>query len=593
MPIFIPVKKTAAFIFIVVFISACSLIGVHFKLHNPKHAGKFPKKTEARSLLGNQESKYRTCFDVMYYNLDVVFGMDLSKDNGISGTAIMKAVATKALDTIQLDANRNMKIFSVTGFAFNSAGVTGGSCMAVPDTLHYFRKENALFVVFSSHVEKGFSMQVTISYAVDPDEAQRPPWRGGFVRKKDEQDKQWWGVACQSEGASMWWPCKDVVNDEPATCDISLTVPEEYVAVSNGRLTYTASTMTPGMKVYGWHVSYPINLYDMTFYIGKFRLIHDTYLSKVTGDTLSLNHYVLEQHYDKAVEHFKQLKAHLAVYEELFGPYPFYRDGFKLVESPYAGMEHQTAIAYGNEFKNNSLGFDYIILHETAHEWWGNSLTAYDLAEAWLHEGFATYAECLYVEKTQGYAAYLQYLRTYKWTIINRRPMIGPYGFRYFNYKDGDIYTKGAMILHTLRMTIGNDSLFFDIIKTFASQYAYKNVTTNDFMSVVNQKTGQDYKWFFDQYCHNRFVPELEYCEEKGQLYYRYNPEYTNTNFHLPVSFIAGNKKDTVTPSAEIASVKISNSAEFYWQTGVLVKFTENKKLVHLYRKQTQQHTAN
>lgn len=574
-------KKAAVFIFIILFISACSIIGVHFKLHNPKHAGRYPEKTEAVSLLGDQESKYRTCFDVFYYHLDVTFGKDMVKEKGVSGLVTIKALALTVLDTIQLDAKENMEILDVTGFSFDPLGSTGGSCCTPVDSLKFWRKESALFVMFPHTVAKGYSMKVMINYKVNPDAARHPPWRGGFVRKEDDLDQQWWGVACQSEGASIWWPCKDVVNDEPATFDITLTVPKEYMAVSNGQLTGTNTTNLDGMTVYDWHVSYPINLYNITFYVGKFTLLHDRYASNVSGKTLELNHYVLEQHYDKAKDHFKQLKDHLAVYENLFGPYPFYEDGFKLVESPYAGMEHQTAIAYGNKFKNNYLGFDYIILHETAHEWWGNSLTAYDLADGWLHEGFATYAECLYVEKKHGYQAYLDYLRTQRWTIINRRPVVGPYGQRYFNYKDGDIYMKGSWILHTLRQTINKDSVFFDIIKTFATRFAYRNVTSKDFIALVNEKTGTDYQWFFDQYLYNRFVPELEYCESGGKVYYRFNPEYTNASFRLPVALsdTMEVKSDTVIPTTAIARTDVPGGSAFYWHTGVLVKFTENKKL--------------
>lgn len=583
-------KKAAVVILTVVFVSACSIVGVHFKLHNPGRAGKYPEPTKALTLLGDQDSRFRSCFDVLYYDLDVTFGGDLEKQEGISGVVTMKALANMEFDTIQLDAHKDMEISSVTGFAFDNAGATGGSCNAVPEPLKYYREEGALFVIFPHHVAKGYTLQVKIGYKVEPDDARRPPWKGGFVRKKDDLDNQWWGVACQSEGASTWWPCKDVVNDEPETCDISLTVPKDYTAVSNGQLTSSADAAQQGMKTYRWHVSYPINLYNITFYIGKYKLLHDTYTSKVTGDTLALNHYVLEQHYDKAKEHFKQLKDHLAVYEELFGPYAFYHDGFKLVESPYAGMEHQTAIAYGNKFKNSYLGFDYIILHETAHEWWGNSLTGEDLAEGWIHEGFATYAECLYVEKTKGKKAYDDYMRTYKWTIINRRPVVGVYGLRYFNYKDGDIYVKGAWILHTLRQTINNDPVFFDIIKTFATRYMYENVTSDDFLEVVNEKTRKDYKWFFDQYLHNRFVPEIEYCEQGGQVYYRWNPEYTNADFCLPVALsdTMEVKVDTIVPTTAVATVKTPDGPAFYWHTGILVKFTENKKLSKLYNRQVQ-----
>lgn len=577
-------KKLILSSILVIFISACSIVGFHFKFHNPKRAGKFPERTQALTLLGNQESEYRTCFDVTYYNLTVSFGHDLKKDKSISGRVQLNADALQWCDTIQLDAHEQLTIKSVEGAATGKVDGLTTEIIKLSD-LPWYRKEGALFVVFPQGVRPGQEMTIYIEYSGTPYTAKRPPWRGGFVEKEDDLDNPWWGVACQSEGASTWWPCKDVVNDEPDQCDMNFSVPKGLIAVSNGQKTFQGQDPNDtAMSKFSWHVSYPINLYNITFYIGKFRFLHDTYTSKVTGDTLALNHYVLEQHYDKAVDHFKQLKNHLAVYEELFGPYPFYRDGFKLVESPYAGMEHQTAIAYGNKFKNNYLGFDYIILHETAHEWWGNSLTAYDLAEGWLHEGFATYAECLYVEKTKGHQAYLNYINSYHFTIINRRPLVGPYGIRYFNYKDGDIYTKGAWILHTLRETINNDPVFFDIIKTFATRYAYRNVTSKDFIALVNEKTGKDYQWFFDQYLYNRFVPVMEYYQDGTNLYYSWDKDYTNSNFTAPVTLIVGPSRwDTIYPSCSVAAYELKDGRGVDVVDNSLIKYTENKKLKQKY----------
>lgn len=577
-------KKIIAFLSIVIFVSACSIVGVHFKLHNPKRAGDYPEPTQALTLLGDQDSKYRSCFDVKNYNLFLSFGDDLRKDKGISGYSGIHSIVTSPMDTFQFDAQKCLVIDSVLG------NTHFGSQDQYPELkpLRYYRDKEALYVIFPNIIPKGNTIGVYIYFHGIPKEAKRPPWRGGFVRREDKQGNPWWGVTCQSEGASSWWPCKDVVNDEPDRATINLTVPAGLTAVSNGDLGYGwVAPNDTNRTTFEWSVNKPINLYNITFYIGKYKVIKDEYKSKVSGQTIALNHYVLEPNYEKAKTHFAQLKDHLAVYEKYFGAYPFADDGFKLVESPYAGMEHQTAIAYGNKFKNNYLGFDYIILHETAHEWWGNSLTAYDLADGWLHEGFATYSEAIYVEEKYGRQQYLDYMKIYRWSIINRRPLVGPYGIRYFNYKDGDIYTKGAWVLHTLRETIANDSVFFDIIKTFATRYRMKNVRSQDFIAVVNEKTKTDYSWFFAQYLNNRFIPVLEYYQKDGVFYYAWDSDYTNEHFPLPVAIkgIHETANDTLIPLSRVSTVAVTGNQTPELMSNVLVIFKENKKLRKRYQK--------
>lgn len=594
-------KLSLLFIFFSV-IAGCSLFGVHFKINNPNRAGKYPKKTEARVLLGNQDSKYRTCYDVKWYSLWIDFPSDLFKKKSITGLVTIKSVATANFDTLQIDLAENMNLETVYFIGY-------GKRSGITDSLHFYRDKGAVFVIMKQTIEKGELFVLDVAYNGEPGEAKKAPWEGGFVRAEDDLKKPWWGVACQTNGASSWWPCKDVMNDEPDSVFISLSVPLGFKAISNGKLMSETDITGPnviGSTNFHWHISYPINIYNITFYIGNYKLLHDTYYSEVTHDTLQLNHYVLEQHYDKAVEHFKQLKKYLAFYETTFGPYPWYRDGFKLVESPYAGMEHQSAIAYGNGFQNDpQQGFDYIILHETAHEWWGNSVTANDLADAWIHEGFATYAEALYVEKTKGHDAYLQYLRNYRLFIINRRPLVGEKGIRYFNYKDSDIYMKGAWTLHSLRHVIENDSLFFDILHSFYMENRMKEISSDKFEELVNRKTGKDFHWFFEQYLHNRFTPELEYCVKDSTLYYRWNPEYSGKDFNqMPVNAygILTDKPSrggygggtyelgTFVPSTIVKSkaIRLNGKAVNFYTDNTLFKTTENKSLAKEFKKQFQ-----
>ncbi|MFH1004323.1 MAG: M1 family metallopeptidase [Bacteroidota bacterium] len=549
-------------------LSSCFLLGIHINVHNPKHAGKYPKFSESIKLLGSL-NKYRTCFDATFYNLNIYVD---HKNKYLKGKVEMHATALSDFDTLQIDLYQNMKVNKI----ISSDG----------KELNYSRKFGDIFVKMTRTMKKGENFKISIDYEGSPVVAKKPPWKGGFVWKKDKDENPWIGVACETEGASLWWPCKDVTNDEPDSVSINITVPKNLVAVANGQL--REKQENGNFTTYKWFVSYTINLYNVTLYIGNFVLISDSYTSPVSGKILPINHYVLPMNYEKAKNYFSQAKEQIAFYEKTFGEYPWYRDGYKLVESPYAGMEHQSAIAYGNGYKMNyggfggfGEGFDYIILHESAHEWWGNSVTAADLADVWVHEGFATYAEALYVESTQGQNAYLRYLFFYRLFIKNKRPVVGPVGVRFFDYKDGDVYVKGAWILHTLRTLINNDKIFFDIIKTFYGNNKMKTVTSQDFINVVNEKTGENYGWFFKQYLNNHKVPFLEYYWDGKDIFYRW--ANTDSTFKMPVELkLDGMKSLNIKPSNIVQKVQVSS--EYYKSISfpsntLLFGKEENKKL--------------
>lgn len=503
-------------------LSGCSLFGIHTQVHNPRHSGKYPKVSGSLKLLGKLDTKYRNCYDVTFYDLSVQ--VDHTKKY-IKGSVEMLAVTTSNTDTLQIDLFDNMKV--------NSIGIR--TMMSFTETatrfnpVEFTRKHGAIFIPYKQGSNQIFSIR--IEYEGSPEVAAKPPWRGGFVWKKDKEGNPWIGVACESEGASLWWPCKDVTNDEPDSVSINLTVPKDLVGVANGHLRGKIDNVDLKLTTYQWHVSYPINLYDVSIYVGKFKLLEDSHLMP-SGQTLSINHYVLPVNYEKAKTHLAQAKGQLSFFEKTFGYYPWYKDGYKLIESPYEGMEHQTAIAYGAGYKSSYHGFDYIILHETAHEWWGNSITASDLSDVWLQEGFATYSEALFVEKTRGTSAYLRYLLTYRLFIKNRRPVVGPRDARFFDYKDSDVYMKGAWILHTLRTQIKDDQIFFDILSSFHETYKMKTVTSAEFIKTVNEKTGEDYKWFFDQYLYKRHAPFLEYYTDGTDLFYRW--AHVDNTFKMP-----------------------------------------------------------
>jgi aminopeptidase N len=289
-----------------------------------------------------------------------------------------------------------------------------------------------------------------------------------------------------------------------------MTVPEGLQVVSNGIM--ESHTSAPGKEIFTWSTHYPINIYDITFYAGKFEHFSDT---MATGQgILHLDYYVMPENLEKAKEHFKQVKDVIRIYSKSFGPYPWIKEGFKLIESPFEGMEHQTAIAYGSGFSNLSfLGGDYIIVHETAHEWWGNAVSVSDFSDIWLQEGFATYSEMVFAENKLGYDASIFYAKNWLAPAINNKlPVVGPIGVNYWDYKNVDVYNKGAMILHTIRNILNDSTLFFDILQTYYREHAaMSHVTTSDFKEVLERKTGKDWGKFFDEYLYDRRVPVLNW----------------------------------------------------------------------------------
>lgn len=518
-------------------ISSCGMLGIHFNVHNPKKAGVYPKETKQITLLG-RNSKYRSCFDVYHNELNVEV---VPSKKFISGNVTIKAKAMNDFDTLQIDLYKNMEIKNIK---------------SKNQSLTYTREEGAVFVKMPGKIISNELFEITITYEGNPISAKRPPWDGGFVWKKDKEENPWIGVTCETEGSSSWWPSKDMMCDEADSTDVIITVPGNLMAVSNGVL--IDSVNQNGKNTFHWHISYPINNYNVSLYIGNLKLLHDNYISATTGDTIQLNHYVLPYNYEKAKPHFQQLKKYLTFYEKMFGAYPWQRDGFKLVESPYAGMEHQSAIAYGNGYKNDYPGtFDYIILHETAHEWWGNSVTAADLADGWIHEGFASYCEALYVECISGHAAYLDYMYWQRISILNKRPVVRKRDIRYFDYHDGDIYSKGSWILHSLRTLIADDPLFFEILKTFRVENNQKQVFSETFIALVNKKTGKDFNWFFKQYLFKREAPIFEFSWTNTTLYYRW--QNVENDFVMLIEIEVQGKKIQLTPTLKIQKIELPN----------------------------------
>ncbi|MES2590793.1 MAG: M1 family metallopeptidase [Bacteroidota bacterium] len=471
------------------------------------------KFTKADTLRGAL-SALRSCYDVLMYDLDVKVDID---NKFISGSNTIKFKAIKSFQKLQVDLFENMKIEKIE---FNTT------------ELKYTRKFNAVFIEFPDTIKQESVQFLKIYYSGKPLSAKHAPWDGGFSWDKDPDGNPWVGVSCQGTGASLWWPCKDHQSDEPNEMLIRVTVPPGLSDVSNGRLKRKVE-LPDGWTKFEWYVSYPINNYDVTLNIAKYQSFSDFYFNPSFKDTLTLDYFVLPANYEKAKSQFEQVKPMLDCFYKALGEYPFVRDGYKLVESPYLGMEHQSCIAYGNKYKNGYLGinrsgtiykFDYIIIHESAHEWWGNSITTNDIADMWVHEGFGTYSEALYIECLYGYDAYLEYINSEQNKVENDAPIIGQYDVN--DEGSGDMYPKGALILHTLRGIINNDDKFLKIIKELQIEYKHKTVDSYDIEKYISKRSGIDLSDFFELYLRSSHIPKLSVKMEEDftdlKITYRY-----------------------------------------------------------------------
>lgn len=470
-------------------LNGCSILSYPEFGKVPKNPGSYPKFGEKDYLVGKLD-KDRAGYDVTFYDLDLALDTDKKR---LGGTVNIHFRALSELDEMRIDLYEKFNISSLK--------ISG---LEVP----FARKNRAVIVSLHEPLVIGLDYVLVVSYEGKPGSTKDAPWKGGVTWKKDNNGKPWIGVSCEIEGGSIWFPCKDHLSDKPDSVRLVMTVPEGLQVVSNGIM--RNHSLQSGKETFIWFTRYPVNTYNITFYAGKFEHFSDTMHTQ--QGVLDLDYYVLPQNLEKARQHFEQVKDVINLYSRSFGPYPWIKDGFRLVESPYEGMEHQTAIAYGSGYSNRAwLGGDYIIIHETAHEWWGNALSVSDFSDIWLHEGFATYSEMIFAEHKLGYDNSLLYARYFIAGLIkNKLPVVGPPDVRYWNKSDNDVYNKGAMVLHTMRNVMNDSTLFFDILQTFYREHAVSShVTTADFIEVVERKTGKDWGKFFEAYLYSREVPVL------------------------------------------------------------------------------------
>ncbi len=382
-------------------------------------------------------------------------------------------------------------------------------------------------------------------YSGQPKEAVNPPWDGGWIWKKDELGRPFVSVACQGIGASAWYPCKDHDSDEPDNgASLTVTVPNDLTAVGNGRLTNKTKNNN-GTTSWQWTVKNPINAYLIVPSIGHYTNFTDSYSGE--KGKLDLSYWVLDYNLEKAKKHFAIVKPMRQCFEKWMGPYPFYEDSYKLIESPHLGMEHQSAVAYGNRYKNGYLGkdrsgsgwglkFDFIVVHESGHEWFGNNITAADVADMWIHEAFTTYSETLFVQCQFGQQAADEYVQGQRRNIGNNKPIIGEYGVN----KSGssDMYDKGANMIHTIRQVINNDALFLQIIRSLNKEFYHQTVTTAQVENYLIKKSGKKLGKIFDQYLRTTKIPVLEYTVSNGQISYRW--ANVLDGFDMPVKLTNG-----------------------------------------------------
>ena len=496
-------------------------------------------------------TKEREWWDLKFYHLDIEVE---PARKFISGSVTVNYQVIQPYQTLQIDLQAPLTISKITQdeeeLSFQKAGV------------------NVYLVSLKKTQDKGTTQSIKVFYEGVPMEAENPPWKGGVQWASTQEGKPFIATSCQGLGASVWWPCKDHMYDEPDSVLMSITVPEDLMDVSNGRLR-SVSSRKPGTKTFEWFVGNPINNYGVNINIANY--VH--YADTLHGEkgVLDMDFYVLPYNLEKAKEQFKQAKLMLKAFEYWFGPYPFYSDGYKLVEVPYLGMEHQSSITYGNEYRNGYRGkdlsgtgwglkWDFIIIHESGHEWFANNITYRDIADMWIHESFTNYSESLYIDYYFGKEPATDYVAGTRQHIENDRPIVGYYQVN--KRGSGDMYSKGGNMLHTIRHSIGNDSLFRAILRGLNSTFYHQTVTTQQVENYISTKSGIDFSAVFDQYLRSIKIPQLEYYIQKKKLWYR----WTNVvdGFNLQLNLAGSRKQVVLKPGTEWKNIPLRKKDDFF-----------------------------
>ncbi len=532
------------------------LIFIFFILYSPISIGQF---THADSLRGSY-GPARSWWDVTKYDLHVKFNLE---DSSISGWNIITFKVLKKGNLMQIDLQEPLVIDSI--FEINETPSEPKRTAYKKEKVKSYYKDGNAYFVSTTNNNLQTTNKLIVYYHGKPHVAKNAPWDGGIVWARDKNKNPWISIACEGLGASVWYPCKDHQSDEPDSAELHITAPSELVSVGNGRLRSKIDNKD-GTSTYSWAVVNPINNYCIIPYIGKYVNFNEVY--KGEKGNLDMNYWVLDYNLEKAKKQFTDAPKMMKAFEYWFGPYPFYEDGYKLVDAPHPGMEHQSAIAYGNSYQNGYYGrgdlsgtgwgmkWDFIIVHESGHEWFGNNITSKDIADMWIHESFANYSETLFTEYYYGKKAASEYVIGIRKRIVNDIPIIGPYGVN----KEGssDMYYKGGNMLHTIRQIINNDEKFRMILRGLNKTFYHKTVTSKQVEDYINKNSGIDFSKVFDQYLRTIMIPTLEYKIQKRNLFYR----WTNCvkGFNMPVKImLLKNQYSFIYPTAIFKQIKIND----------------------------------
>jgi aminopeptidase N len=499
------------------------------------NSGTAQKFTRADTLRGSITPE-RAWFDVLYYDLKVTVH---PSDKSIEGSNTISYKVLEPNEVMQIDLQSPMKIDKIVQdekeIAFSSEG-------------------DAHFLKLQKKQHPGNVEKLTIYFSGKPTVARRPPWDGGFTWEKDSNGKDFVATSNEGIGSSVWWPLKDHPADEPDNgITIAVTAPKDLMDVSNGRLKEVIENKNT--KTWVWQVVNPINAYGVDINIGDY--VH--WSEKFEGEkgTLDMDYYVLRENEAKAKEQFKQAPMMMKAFEYWFGPYPFYEDGYKLVEVPYLGMEHQSSVTYGNKFENGYLGrdlsetgwglkFDFIIIHESGHEWFANNITNSDVADMWIHEGFTNYSENLYLDYYFGKKASAEYVIGTRKKIMNSRPIIGQYNVN--NSGSSDMYYKGGNMLHMIRQLMNDDEKWRQLLRGLNKDFYHQTVSSKQIETYIIEKTGLDLAGFFDQYLRTVKIPKFEYKINGKKLTFKFGEIVEN--FKMPLVAIVNGKEVWIAPTA-------------------------------------------